>query len=385
MMPNGFATIPNPDLVVAGGGRTHWNTAEQRRRGYHNLHRNVLYGLSLRARHVLPLRRDIDRRIADMPAVRALTGSAIFSAMAVARGDTLLYERYAPDFGPDRPHSIQSITKTMNHLLLGQLVEQGLVDLDDKVRDHLPEIGTGYADATLRDVFDMNVANDYTEDYSDLETTASLHEVVMGWRLPGAGEADVTNRDFICRIESDDIVNRGPEPLYKSANADVLAWVAERVSGRSLYEQLIDIVEAAGLEHTFYMSTDRDGLPSLNGGASMTARDLARYGLLFARGGVGVNGKTVGSRAFIDEARSGAAKPYPPPREWLRYCRHLQTNGRWVGHDGHAGQYMMADPESGVAVAFFSVLEDESGDDPDYNGAVTLMCQAITELPFDAP
>ena len=383
MTSDGLATIPNPDLGIGAGGRTHWNTAEHRRWGYHNLHRNVLYGLSLRARHVLALRRDIDRRIADLPAVRALTGSAVFSAMAVARGDRLLYERYAPDFGPDRPHSIQSISKTMNHLLLGRLVEQGRVGLDDTVRDHLPEIGSGYADATLRDVFDMNVANDYSEDYADIETTASLHEAVMGWRLPGAGEDDVTNRDFVCRIESDDIVNHAPTPLYKSANADVLAWVAERVSGRSLHAQLIDIVEAAGLEHTFHVSTDRAGLPSLNGGISMTARDLARYGLLFARGGAGVNGKTVGGRDFLDEARQSAAKPYPAPREWLRYCRHLQTNGRWVGHDGYAGQYMMADPESGVAVAFFSVLEDESGDDPAYNGAVTLMCQAITELPFD--
>ena len=145
----------------------------------------------------------------------------------------------------------------MNHLLLGRLVEQGRVGLDDTVRDHLPEIGSGYADATLRDVFDMNVANDYSEDYADIETTASLHEAVMGWRLPGAGEDDVTNRDFVCRIESDDIVNHAPTPLYKSANADVLAWVAERVSGRSLHAQLIDIVEAAGLEHTFHVSTDR--------------------------------------------------------------------------------------------------------------------------------
>ena len=84
MTSDGLATIPNPDLGIGAGGRTHWNTAEHRRWGYHNLHRNVLYGLSLRARHVLALRRDIDRRIADLPAVRALTGSAVFSAMAVA-------------------------------------------------------------------------------------------------------------------------------------------------------------------------------------------------------------------------------------------------------------------------------------------------------------
>jgi hypothetical protein len=207
----------------------------------------------------------------------------------------------------------------------------------------------------------------------------------MGWRLPGPGQAEITNREFVAGIESDDIVNHGPEILYKSANTDVLAWIAERVSGRPLRDHLIDIVEAAGLEHAFHVSTDREGMPILDGGASMTARDLARYGQIFVRGGLGIDGQAVGSRAFIDEARTARAKHFPAPREWLRYCRHLQTNGRWVGHGGYGGQYLLADPESGVSVAFFSVLEDESGYDQQYIGDTILMCQEIAELPFDEP
>jgi CubicO group peptidase (beta-lactamase class C family) len=123
-------------------------------------------------------------------------------------------------------------------------------------------------------------------------------------------------------------------------------------------------------------------MPILDGGASMTARDLARYGQIFVRGGIGVNGEAVGNRAFIDEARTAEAKHFPAPRDWLRYCLHLQTNGRWVGHGGYGGQYLLADPESGVSVAFFSVLEDESGYDQQYIGDTILMCQEIAELPF---
>ncbi len=382
MALNGFRTIPNPGLVVGEDRRTRWNTAEHRRWGFHNLHHNTRYGLSLRSPDVLPLRRDIDRRIAELDAVRRMTTTTIFSGLAVVRGDTLLYERYAPDFGPDRPHSIQSITKTTVNLIYGRLVEQDRVDLDATVGDHLPEIGSGYAGASLRDVLDMNVANDYSEDYEDPASAVFDHEVAMGWRLPGPGEAEIANRGFVRNIESDDIANDGPEILYKSANTDVLAWIAEQVSNRSLRDHLIDIVEAAGLEHTFHISTDREGMPILDGGASMTARDLARYGQIFVRGGIGVHGEAVGSRAFIDEARTARAKHFPAPREWLRYCRHLQSNGRWVGHGGYGGQFMLADPESGVSVAFFSVLEDESGYDQQYIGDTILMCQEIAELPF---
>ena len=84
----------------------------------------------------------------------------------------------------------------------------------------------------------------------------------------------------------------------------------------------------------------------------------------------------------IDEARTAEAKHFPAPRDWLRYCLHLQTTGRWVGHGGYGGQYLLADPESGVSVAFFSVLEDESGYDQQYIGDSILMCQEIAELPF---
>jgi hypothetical protein len=67
MASNKLRSVPNPDLVVGEGRRTRWNTAEHRRWGFHNwgfhnLYRNGRYGLSLRSRDVLPLRRDIDRR-----------------------------------------------------------------------------------------------------------------------------------------------------------------------------------------------------------------------------------------------------------------------------------------------------------------------------------
>ncbi|MER8401994.1 hypothetical protein [Mesorhizobium sp. M1348] len=82
------------------------------------------------------------------------------------------------------------------------------------------------------------------------------------------------------------MANRTGEMLYKSTNTDVLGWIIERVSG--LRDWLIEIVEAAGLEGCFHITCDREGVPLLSGGACLSARDLARYGLLFARKGEGV-------------------------------------------------------------------------------------------------
>jgi CubicO group peptidase (beta-lactamase class C family) len=370
-----------PELVVGEGGRPGWNQPDLRRHAFHHMHEVFRYSLGIRAPEALRLGKAVDRRIGDLPSVRRLTGTAYFSGMVAVRGGDVLFEQYAGDFGPRQPHSIQSITKTTMNLVFGRLVERGLVDLGRPVSHYLPDIGSGYTTAIVQDVLDMNVINDYSEDYSDPYATVFLHETAMGWRLPKAGEPELTTREYVRGIKSADVTNRTGLVQYKSANTDVIGEIAERVTGRTLREMLIDIVEAAGLEGTFHIGTDRAGIPIVNGGACVTARDLARYALLFARGGRGIGGQEVGSRAFIETTRTRTGAPYGPPRDWLRYSNHTMTDGRCLGHGGYGGQYMLANPDTGVAVVFFSVLENAAGFDAGYSAEVIRMAEEITRLP----
>jgi CubicO group peptidase (beta-lactamase class C family) len=369
------------DLVVGEGGRPGWNQPDRRRHAFHHMHEVFRYSLGIRAPEALRLTKSVDRRIGDLASVRRLTGTPYFSGMVVARGGDVLFERYAGDFGPRQPHSIQSITKTTMNLVVGRLVERGLLDLGRPVARYLPDIGSGYAAATVQDVLDMNVINDYSEDYSDPYATVFLHETAMGWRLAGPDDRELTTREYVRGIRSADVANRTGLVQYKSANTDVIGEIAERVAGRTLREMLIEIVEAAGLEGTFHIGTDRAGTPIVNGGACVTARDLARYALLFVRGGRGVRGQEVGSRAFIETTRTRAGVPYGPPRDWQRYTNHTVTDGQCLGHGGYGGQYMLANPDTGVAVVFFSVLEDAHAYDAAYSAEVIRMAEEITRLP----
>lgn len=221
--------------------------------------------------HVLPLRKDIDWTIGNRHDVARLLLSPHFSAFIVARGDRIIYEAYASDFGPRRPHSIMSITKTTLNLMLGQCTADGLIDLDRRVKEYLPEIGSGYAEATVRDVANMNVANDYSEDVSDPDATWVSMEAAVGLSSPPEGAVERSIRSVLCGVTSDDIVNRTGHVLYKSANTEVLGWIVERVSGRSLRDWLLQIVEAAGLEGSFHILCDREGVPMLHGGACVSA------------------------------------------------------------------------------------------------------------------
>jgi len=370
----------NHDLVAQPGEMEGWNSPQNRRASFHNLHRIVRYGFSVRAPEVLKLTSSTDTRIVQLDSVQKLCNASTFSAMVVLRGEELVYEQYAPDFSPHQAHTIMSISKTMTHLIVGRCVEDGLIDLNAKVRDYLPEIGSGYADAAIQNVLDMNVVNDYSEDYSDPHTTALNHNTSMGWRLPAADTRLTSNREFLCTIKSDNLLNRSEEVNYKSASTDVLAWIAERVSGQSLRDHFVSIVEAVGIEHIFHMSTDHTGIPNTNGGVCLSTRDLARFGLVFTRRCQGINGERIGSHSFMDAARGCTGPVYPAPDNQIHYGNQLITNGRWIGHGGWGGQLLIVDPETATVVVFFSVLENDSASDDNHKRAIVQMAEELIEL-----
>lgn len=362
------ASIPNPDLVVSPiDNSVHWNLANNRRHSFQNLHTIARYVTSLRSSRVLLFRKDIDWTIGERPDVARFLSVPHFSGFVVARDDRVLYEAYAPDFGPDRPQSLQSITKTFLNIMLGRCVAEGLLDLDRRVKDYLPEIGTGYGEATVRAVADMNVANNYSDDDNDptATTTWSCLEAAGGLRSPADYGTGLTIRSLLSGITGDDLVNRTGHLIYKTANTELLGWIVERVSKRSLGSWLIEIVDAAAFEHSFHIACDCDGVPLLGGGASLSARDLARFGLLFARKGVGVDGRRVADAAFIEETRRDPGPPWPKPREGLYYSRQTTTNGTWIGHGGYGGQYLLANPNTGIAVVYMAIFENQSGDSAD--------------------
>lgn len=373
-----LSTHPNPDLSVGSDRHPHWNSAPNRRQGFHTLHRVARYAQTFRAARVLDLRLSADLSIPAREDVRRLTTLPWFSALAVIEGNRLLYEAYAADFAPDQPHSIMSISKLAAHLILGRLWEDGKIGMEETLGEILPFFGPGYHGATVQDVANMNVHNAYDEDYTNPDTTAFLHEEAMGMRLPDGPEPAL--RDLLAGIGLAagiaDTRNQTGTCLYKSANTDVLMLAAEARGGQPLRLWLADLADAAGIEGALHIGTDRHGMPVFSGGICLTARDLCRYGAIVARKGQGVDGQPFGSAAFLDKTRQGGV-PMPAPRAHLRYSNQTNTNGTWVGHGGYGGQYLVANPETGRVACFLSVLQNDAGYDSDYYPPIIEMLAGI--------
>lgn len=369
---------PNPDLAVDRRRLAGWNTPERRREGFRRLHDIHRRGLTFRSPSVLPLVAAENEALAEAPGLARLLGAPAFCALVIAQDDRIVFERHAPDFATDRLHSMQSITKTFAHLALAPLIASGDVDPRHEVGRYVPEAGEAYAHVSVQQVLDMDVPSNFEEDYAAPYTPCpargdpvgyARQEIAMGWRLPPDGETEFGVRDFaaalVARPRSEAGVTR-----YASPNSDMLGWIIERASGRKLAAHVEDIVAAAGLEAAFHISADCEGIPVLSGGGVMTARDLARYGLLIARRG----------GALLVDTASGAGTRYGGSAT-LRYRNHLMSNGTWVGHPGYAGQFLMVDPAKRAAAAFFSVLETEYGEEDGYFASViAALEQALGQL-----
>ncbi|MFL2896692.1 MAG: serine hydrolase domain-containing protein [Candidatus Pelagibacter sp.] len=362
---------PNPNLVVLRDNKPKWYLPEHRRNGYRNLHKINRYGLLFRSDLVLSLAENYNYNIEKIPSVQKMINHKYFCSLIVGKNQEIIYEKYAKDFSKNTPQTIMSITKMFLNLFIGELLEDKKINLNDKISRYLPNIGSGYASATIQEVLDMNLINSYSEDYNDPYTSSFLHEPVCGWRLPNILGDVISQEEYLNNIEANknkDIKNTSNLSHYKSANTDVLGVLVEKISGKPLRDWFLKVVEAAGFEDALYMGTDRFGMPWISGGACLISRDFLRYGLLFSRKGKGVDNRKVGSEKFINDTLKNKGTKYMElsKDKFLYYSNSTMKSDNWIGHSGLGGQFLAINLKTGIVASYFSVIDTKSGTDEDY-------------------
>ena len=373
---------PNPSLVVKRDNKPKWYLPESRREGYRNLHKINRYGLLYRSDLVLKLNKKLNKKIENISSVKKMVNHKYFCSLLVGKDQDILYEKYASDFTEKTPQTIMSITKIFVNLFIGDLVEKKIINLKDKISKYLPNIGTGYAEATIQDVLDMNIQNAYSEDYTDPYTSSYLHEPVCGWRLPNDLNEKIGQEEFLNKIKSnknEDLTNKSEFSHYKSANTDVIGLLIEKVSKKKLKDWVLDAVEAAGFEDALYMGTDRFGMPWISGGGCLISRDFLRFALLFSRKGFGVENRNVGSSSFFDQTLNNKGTKYLEftKDKFVYYSNSVMKSGNWIGHSGLGGQFLAANLKTGIVASFFSVIDTPSGTDDNYKKDMICMMDEV--------
>ena len=361
----------NPELATIKDNKALWNLPKTRRFGYRNLHKINRYGLFLRSDLILKLKKNYKKGIAVKPLVKRLTKNKSFCSLIVGNGQNILFEKYAKDFSYNQPQTIMSITKMFANLFVGELLKNKKINLNKNVSYYLPKIGSGYANAKVQDILNMNVVNAYTEDYTKAYSSSFMHEPVGGWRLPKSGQIKLSQEQYlntIKNIKNRDLKNNSEYALYKSANTDVIGLIIEKISGIPLRDWILSAVESAGFEDGLYIASDRYGMPWLSGGGCLITRDFLRMGLLFARKGKGVGKRQIGSAKFLNQTIKNICPKYMElsKNKYLYYSNSTMTSGNVIGHSGYGGQYLAINLKTGNVAAFFSVLETKSATKESY-------------------
>ena len=216
-------------------------------------------------------------------------------ACVVLHEGKLVYETYRHGNAEDRPHILMSATKAVVGLVSGILADTGALDLDAEVETYVPEIALGpYKGALVRHLLDMRtgVALD------DAERAAYV--AAANWDPPPSLGSPASLKMFLAGLRGPPAAHGG-RFAYVSANTDLLGWVLERASGRTVSGLVSDLLwSRIGAEEDAYFTTDDEGLARSTGGLCATARDFARIGQLMVDGGVR-EGRVIAPHAVIDD------------------------------------------------------------------------------------
>jgi CubicO group peptidase (beta-lactamase class C family) len=273
-----------------------------------------------------------------------------------------VYERYFGALRPHVPHACFSITKSYVATLAATLIHEGALDETRLVSHYLPEMaGTAYADATLRQLLDMQIAVAYSEDYADprAEIWAYARAGSLRARPPDYSGPDNFYESLLTLRKEG---AHGAAFAYKTVNTEVLGWIMKRVTGLKLEVLLSDrIWSRIGCEEDAYITVDSIGVAMAGGGMSASLRDLARFGELMRCEGAAL-GRQILPAAVIADIRRGADPAKFAMAGYEQLAGYSYRNMWWVAHDplgvlegrGIHGQRLYIAPVAEVVIARFS-------------------------------
>ncbi|TXR50547.1 serine hydrolase domain-containing protein [Phyllobacterium endophyticum] len=292
--------------------------------------------------------------------------------IAVLHRGRVIYERYFGALEPHLPHACFSVTKSYAGTLAAAFLYEGLLDDKRTIPHYLPELkGTGWEEATLRQVMDMQVGLAYTEDYVDENSGVNAYARAGGAWRPANYDGPETLCDYLRTVRKE---GAHGQFAYKTINTEVIAWVMARVTGRSFIQLLEEhLWTTLRCEENAYMRVDSAGMATAGGGLYASLRDLVRFGELMRREGEW-NGRQIIPEAVVHEVQRGGDRENFSQAGYGLLPGYSYRSQWWVTHNelnafearGMHGQRLYVAPKSEMVVARFTShpLASSAGSEP---------------------
>jgi CubicO group peptidase (beta-lactamase class C family) len=239
-------------------------------------------------------------------------------AFLVIRNDKMVYEWYAPGHGPDRKHGAASLSKpTVAGLALALLLGDRKLKLDTPVAELVP----AWNDDPRKRKITLRHLGSHTSGLADAEQDRLPHDKLPGWKGNFWKALDPPNDPFtIARDQAPVLFEPGTQLQYSNPGIAMLCYAvtaalkdAPQKDIRTLLRDRVmrpigvgDQEWSVGYGKTFSVA----GLPLVAGwgGASYTARAVARIGRLLLRDG-DWDGKPILTREAVRQVTADTGLP----------------------------------------------------------------------------
>jgi CubicO group peptidase (beta-lactamase class C family) len=212
-------------------------------------------------------------------------------------------------------HQSWSVMKSFTSSLIGIAIAEGHIDsVDDPVTKYVPALAAnGYNGVSIRDVLQMSSGIAWNESYLD-PVNADVAWLVgdpvldnLSWGVAGR-----TLDEFATSSEWTQVVAPGTQWHYNSLNTQVLGMVLARATGQPVRRYLEQkIWKPAGMATSGWLLRDRPGTDFTFCCLYATARDYARFGLVYENGGVRGSSQVVPAGWVYDSTHSTATHLQP--------------------------------------------------------------------------
>jgi CubicO group peptidase (beta-lactamase class C family) len=208
------------------------------------------------------------------------------NAFLVVRDGKITYEKYLNGKTESTVLPSYSVAKTMTSLVIGQLIDEGVLRESDTFVSILPtfKAGTSFDKVTIKDLLDMNSGIGVSDNYPSGPS---------GWGVAIAQMYATTDMNFFINNNRKMREEPGTFPEYRSVNTQMLGLIIQEVTGNKLADEFSDrIWKLVGADYDATWNVDKvGGHEKAFCCFNATARDYARVGV-----------------ALMDD-RSGVASP----------------------------------------------------------------------------
>jgi len=302
---------------------------------------------------------DIERELRkSWTFVESLTSTQT-KGFIVMKDNVILGEFYDNGFTHDQTQLLQSSSKTYAGIIASKLIDAGKLDPNKTVGSYLADFkGSAIGKAKVQHVLDMQAGLLPATDYHVPGGEAFVFEIEQGLK-PG----DPTgHRKAVINAKTQN--PPGKVYTYNDKNTDLLAMLAEGVTGQPFNKLLSDLFDNISATSAGSIALTADGTASPSYGISCTLRDYGLFHQWIAQGkapksfyaSVQNLDKDLFAKSESGKALVGAlGTPVAYGSQGWYFPEH-----KIIYTAGSYGQYGFSDLETGISVAFMQDWEDNA-------------------------